>query len=122
MAGSLRNFQYIADDGQPYLYKADESNTEAVNLLTANIVVANVNRPGIPRNYRPRRVFYASSDRTRTLSTVVSTIAVYNTPPQTIPDTIAGGAAVLTLIRKTPERITLYTNVDTGLTDGDAPL
>jgi hypothetical protein len=122
MAGSLRNFQYVADNAAIFLFKADESNTEAVNGTSANIVAANINNFGIPRNVRPRRVYYADAARQRILSAIASTITVYNTPPATIPDPFAGGGATLTLIRKTPERITLYANIDTGLTDGDTPL
>ncbi len=122
MAGSLRNFQYVADDGQIYLFKGDESNTEGVNLLAANIVAANANRPGIPRSIKPRRVFYSSADKLRTLSAIAATTAIYLNPPATIPDQIAGGAAVLTLTRKTPERSRIFSNIDSGLTDGDAPL
>jgi hypothetical protein len=121
MAGSLRNFQYVADDGQIYLFKGDESNTEAVNLLVANIVAANVNRPGIPKNIKPRRVYYSNADRTRILSAICSTTAIYLTPPATIPDTIAG-TGTLSLVRKRPELVTIYPNFDTALTDGDAPL
>jgi hypothetical protein len=122
MAGSLRNFQYVADDGQIYLFKADESNVESVNLLVANIVTANANRPGIPRNVTPRRVYYSNADRTRTLGIIASTQAIYLAPPATIPDTLPSSTAVLSLSRKTPERVRLFSNIDTGLTDGDAPL
>jgi hypothetical protein len=121
MAGSLRNFQYVADDGQIYLFKGDESNTEGINGLVANIVAANALRPGIPRSIKPRRVFYANANRTRTISGIASTVAVYNAPPATIP-TFDGSAEVLNLIRKRPEVSTLYPNLDTGLTDGDSPL
>ena len=121
MAGSLRNFQYVADDGQIYLFKGDESNHEAVNVAVANIATANVLRPGIPRSITPRRVYYSNAARTRTLSVVASTVGVYNAPPLTIP-TFDGSAEVLTMVRKRPEISTMYPNVDTGLTDGDAPL
>jgi len=121
MAGSLRNFQYRTDNGANFLFRGDESNTEAVNGTAANIVVANAGNPGIPRNIKPRRVYYASADGNRTLSAIASTVAIYNEPPQTIGDPI-DGTGVLTLVRKTPERVRLYPNVDTGLTDGDTPL
>jgi hypothetical protein len=122
MAGSLRNFQYTADDGQIYLFKADESNIESVNVLVANIVTANLTRPGLPRNIVPRKVFYANAEGTRTLSIIASTLAVYLAPPATIPDTLPSSTAVLSLVRKTPEKVRLFRNIDTGLTDGDAPL
>lgn len=122
MAGSLRNFQYVADDGLIFLFKGDESNVESVNVAAANIVAANGNRPGIPRNITPRKVFYGNAVNTRVLSIVASTQAIYLAPPATIPDTLPGSTAVLSLIRKSPERVRLYRNIDTGLTDGDAPL
>jgi hypothetical protein len=120
MAGSLRNFQYTDDSGQIWLFKGDESNVEGVNVAAANIAAANASRPGIPRNIKPRRVFYTNSDRTRTLGVIASTVAIYNTPPNTIPDGVAG-TGTLTLARKTPERVKLYPNIDTGLLDGDNP-
>lgn len=121
MAGSLRNFQYISDDGDVYLFRGDESNIEAINAATANIQIANVNAPGIPRNIKPRCLFYSNPERTRTLCGIASTVAVYNSPPNTIPDPFNAGSD-LTLIRKQPEKMRMYPNFDTGLTDGDEPL
>jgi hypothetical protein len=119
MAGSRRNFQYVADDGTIYLFNADESNTEAVNVVAANIAAANAARPGLPRNLKPRRVFYANSDQTRVISAIASTVAIYNAPPATIPDPLSAVAATLTLVRKRGEVVRLYPNIDTGLLDGD---
>jgi hypothetical protein len=121
MAGSLRNFQYTDDADNIYLFKADESNTEAVNGTEANIESGNVNNPGLPRSLKPRRVYYSNADRTRTISVIAATLDVYNEPPDGITDPIAG-SGTLTLVRKRPEVSRLYPNVDTGLTDGDAPL
>jgi hypothetical protein len=120
MAGSLRNFQYTDDADNIYLYRADESNTEAVNGTAANIASGNENNPGVPRSIKPRRVYYANADRTRTISVVAATLDVYNAPPTTITDPIAGSGN-LTLVRKRPEVSRLFPNVDTGLTDGDTP-
>ncbi len=121
MAGSLRNFQYTTDLGDVFLYRADESNTEAVNGTAANIVAGNLQNMGIPRNIIPRKVFYRGDDGNRTISVIAATVAIYNAPPTTIDDPIDGEES-LTLVRKTPERMRMYPNVDTGLTDGDAPL
>ncbi len=120
MAGSNRNFQYTTDAGDVFLFKGDESNTEAVNGVDANIQGGNENNYGIPQNVKPRRVFYTSADGFRTLSAIATTVAIYNNPPATIPDPFDNQN--LTLSRKVPERIRLYPNVDTGLTDGDTPL
>jgi hypothetical protein len=119
MAGSLRNFQYTTDLGEIFLFKGDESNIEAVNGTTANIDPALNGVYGIPRNIRPRQVSYSNSDGTRVLRIVAVTPGIYQNPPATISDPIDAGD--LTLIRKTPERITLYALVDSGLTDGDSP-
>ncbi len=122
MAGSLRNFQYTADDGTIYLFKGDESNVEAVNGTAADIGAGAANNSGIPKNIRPRRVFYGNATATRTISAIAATTAIYLNPPATIDDPIVGSADDLVLIRKRPETITLYPNFDTGLTDGDVPL
>ncbi len=122
MAGSLRNFQYTADDGTIYLFKGDESNVEAINGTNANIIAGNASNPGIPKNIRPRRVFYGNAAGTRTISAIASTTAIYLNPPATIEDPLDGIADDLVLVRKRPETITLFPNFDTGLTDGDAPL
>ena len=121
MAGSLRNFQYTSDNDAVYLFRGDESNHEAVNGTAANIASGNENNPGIPKNITPRKVFYSSADGNRILSAIATTLAIYLAPPATITDPIEG-TGTLTLIRKLPERIRLYANVDTGLTDGDSPL
>ena len=121
MAGSIRNFQYTDDAGNIYLFRADESNTEAVNSTTGNIASGNQNNPGIPRSIKPRRVYYANAARTRTISVVAVTLDIYNSPPGTIDDPIAD-SGTLTLVRKRPEVSRLFPNVDTGLTDGDTPL
>lgn len=120
MAGSIRNFQYTTDLGDIFLFRGDESNTETVNGTSANIAFGNENNYGIPKNITPRKLFYVSPDGFRVLSAIASTVAIYNSPPPTIPDPF--DAQTLTLSRKTPERIRLYFNVDTGLTDGDTPL
>jgi len=121
MAGSLRNFQYVSDDGDVYLFRGDESNVEAINQDSANIQTANINAPGVPRNIKPRCLFYSNDARTRTLCGIASTLAIYNSPPATIPDPITSGQD-LSLIRKQPEKVRLFPNFDTGLTDGDEPL
>lgn len=120
MAGSLRNFQYTADNDDIFLFRADESNTEAVNGTQANIQAGNATLPGIPRGFRMRTVTYGNATRTRTIKCYASTVAIYNNPPATIPDTLGSGN--LTLLRKNPERVRLYPNFDTGLDDGDQPL
>lgn len=121
MAGSLRNFQYTTDAADIFLFRADESNIEGVNGTAANIAAGNDNLMGIPRNIKPRKVFYGNAGGTRVIGVIAATVAIYNTPPATIPDGVAG-TGNLTLVRKVPERMSMYPNFDTGLDDGDAPL
>lgn len=123
MAGSIKWFVYTTDGGVDYALKLDESNTEVVNgglqdLITgANIV------PAVPRNIKPREVYYTNADRTRTIRAIALTQAIYNGivagGVPTIPDPIAGGTATLGLIRARGERIQLPVPLDTGLNDGD---
>lgn len=121
MSGSRRNFQYVTDNGQIYLFNADESNVEQVNGTVANIGTSNVNQPGIPRGIRPRKAFYGNPGGTRTIGVICSTVAIYNNPPVSIDD-LTAASETFVLIRKLPERAKVFPNFDTGLTDGDTPL
>lgn len=124
MAGSRRNFQYTDDLNAIYLFNADESNIEAVNGGSADIGAGNVSNPGIPRNIKPRRVYYATANRDRVLRIIAVTTAIYDAAPTTIPDPLQandGDGNDLTLVQKVPETRRLFPNVDTGLDDGDNP-
>lgn len=120
MAGSRRNFQYVTDGGDIYLFNGDESNVEAVHGTEANIVAGNEDLDGIPRNITPRRVVYINGDGSRSISVVAATLTRYNSPPATIADPI-DGSATLSYDRQIPQKRRRYRNLDTGLTDGDAP-
>lgn len=122
MAGSLRTFSYVADNGDDFLYLADESNTEAIHDPVPNPPTgSSVTRFGIPRNVRPRAAYYASRTTTRRLRIIVATIAQYNDLPDSITDPIEG-TGLLYLTGVTGEKLRLYPRgVDTGLTDGDNP-
>lgn len=120
MAGSRRNFQYTADNGNIYLFGADESNTEAVNGSAAEITLpANINE-GVPRNIKMRRVYYSDLEETRIISAVAATPTVYNAPPASIADPL-DGSVTLGFSRKAPEQVRVFKRSDTGLTDGDSP-
>lgn len=122
MAGSKRFFNYVADNGVVFALNLDESNTEAINGTSANVPAAAA-RSQIPRpvGLKPRRFFYVSSTGLRVISCIVLTPAIYSgTPPATIPDPIAGGAAVLNFVRRTPESYPGIRWADSGQTDTDS--
>jgi hypothetical protein len=125
MAGSIKAFVYTDDTGNDFAIKLDESNTEAVNGGTQDFVDGLNLVNGLPRNVKPREVFYTNTARTRTIRCVPLTLTIYNaivsgTSAQTIADPIAGGSATLGLIRANGERRKLFQPADSGLDDGDA--
>lgn len=123
MAGSIKWFVYTTDSGIDYAIKQDESNTEAVNAGTQDYISGLNISPALPRNIKPRRVFYTNLARTRTISAVCLTQTIYNGVVAgnipTIPDPLGVASATLGLIRAQGERIQLPVPLDTGLTDGD---
>jgi len=123
MAGSIKWFVYTTDGGTDYAIKLDESNTEAVNGGTQDFVTGLTLTVALPRNIKPREVFYTNTARTRTIRCVCLTQTIYNGivagGVPTITDPIAG-TGTLGLIRANGERIQLPVPLDTGLDDGDA--
>lgn len=123
MAGSIKWFVYTTDSGVDYALKLDESNTEAINGGTQDYVTGLNIVPAVPRNIKPREIFYTNAARTRTIRCVALTQTIYNAvvggSVPTIADTIAGGAATLGLIRANGERIQLPVPLDSAQTDGD---
>ena len=122
MAGSRKWFVYTTDSGTDYGIQLDESNTEAVNGGTQDYAAGVAIPFALPRNIKPRRVYYTNSTRTRTISCVALTSTIYtgliNGGVPTITDPIAG-TGNLGFVRATGEQITLPQPLDTGLTDGD---
>ena len=123
MAGSIKWFVYTTDGGTDYAIKLDESNTEAVNGATQDFVANLAITDALPRNIQPRCIYYTNTARTRRIRCVALTPTIYQGAitggVNTIPDTIAGGAAVLGLIQAKGEVKTLPVPFDTGLDDGD---
>lgn len=123
MAGSIKWFVYTTDAGDDYAIRLDESNTEAVNGGTQDFVTGLATKDALPRNIKPRVIFYTNQARTRTIRCVALTQTIYNGAigggVATIPDPIAGGSVTLGLIRAKGEQITLPVPLDSGLTDGD---
>lgn len=122
MAGSIKWFVYTDDAGDDWAIKLDESNTEAVNGLTQDLIDGASVPNAVPRNIKPRFVRYTNSARTRTIKVTVLTPSIYagiiNGGVPTIADPIAG-TGNLGLINTTGERRTFPIPLDTGLTDGD---
>lgn len=126
MAGSIKWFVYTTDAGKDYAIRLDESNTEAVNGSTQDFVSGLSVIDAVPRNIKPRAVFYTNTERTRRIKCVCLTQTIYNGIADgtgavpTIPDPIAGGTATLGLIQTQGEVVKFPVPFDTGLTDGDA--
>lgn len=123
MAGSKKYFAYQTDSGDVFAVLADESNTEAVNGSTNDLLANATVKYWIPKNLKTRRAIYANSDGTRQISCVCLTQTIYNGVQSAVPsitDPIAG-TGTLNLIRLEPERIRLLpVGEDSGLNDGDA--
>lgn len=123
MAGSRKNFIYQDDTGQIYAINLDESNTEAVNGGTNDIPDTTTATVGVPRNIRPREIFFKSVDGRRTIRTVALTTQIYqsivNGALTEIPDPLNPLGQGLQLARLNGERRRVYPGIDTGLDDGD---
>lgn len=125
MAGSIKTFVYTDDTGQDYAINLDESNTEAVNAGTQDLPTGSTATVALPRNIKPRELFYVGQNGNRTIRCVALTQTIYNsvvngTGPQTIPDLLGAVGDTLQLRRARGEQRRIYFGVDTGLTDGDA--
>lgn len=124
MAGSLKWFVYTDDLGTDFAIKLDESNTEAVNGGNNDLISGASVPNALPRNVKPRAVYYTNADRTRRIRCVCLTSTIYSGvvggSVPTIPDPIAGGSATLGLIASEGEKRILPVPLDTGLNDGDA--
>lgn len=121
MAGSLRWFTYLSDDGTDWAIFLDESNTEAANPLAGQngAPVGQNYKP--PSNLKPRYAVFGNQAATRQIKVTILNQTIYNAldNADTIPDPI-NPADTLAFIRKRPEVITPVPSVfDTGLNDGD---
>lgn len=121
MAGSLRWFTYISDDGTDWSIFLDESNTEAANPVAGQngAPVGQNYKP--PSNLKPRYAVYGNQAATRQIRVVILNQTIYNAldNADTIPDPFDAGGT-LAFIRKRPEVISPVPSVfDTGLNDGD---
>lgn len=121
MAGSVKYFVYTADSGDDFAIKLDESNTEAINGSTQDFVEGLAFLYEVPRNVKPRELFYSNASGTRRIRCVALTQAIYNGVVSgnipSIADPIDDGTLVL--VSANGERIRRPYAKDTGLNDGD---
>ena len=121
MAGSRDNFLYTDDSGTVYAVNLDKSNTIGINGDARSVPDGSVSLVGLPRNIKPRAVFYSNLARTRTIRVVILLPATYativaGTAGQTLVDPIVGTNPALSLERLRGESRSLYKGTDSGLT------
>lgn len=119
MAGSLKWFNYTADDGEVFGLLADESNIEAVNGAEVT-PITNTTKYKLPGNVRPRKATFLSTDGLIRREVVLLNAAAValQTPGTSYTDQTSGDAVFLKAVDG--EKVTLPTLGDTGLLDGDA--
>lgn len=123
MAGSRKDVDYVADDGEVYAIQVDESNIEVVMGAQVPLTTASKRKPSNLRTLRSVTL----GDVTGTIrrNVPVLTAARYNAlNSQTLLTLGAGdidaGTEVI-IFRKVPEKFTrLPRRADTGKQDGDA--
>lgn len=128
MAGSMRYFKYVADDGTAYSIYRDESNIELFNTNTDSSA-SPAGLPALPINLRPRYVLATDETRTIKRKAVILTLtryAVLNSSTDFVIEGTAGadsdGGTILNITNKSGEKSSrLPTSFDTGKTDGDNP-
>lgn len=122
MAGSRKWFVYTTDRGDNFALQLDESNTEAVNAGTQDLLDNATADYALPRNIKPRYIVYSNLARTRKIKAIALTPTIYAAAPtaqRTITDPL-DPPNLLTLADVQPETIRIPFGIDTGLTDGDA--
>jgi hypothetical protein len=124
MAGSLRWFRYVADDGVPYAVFRDESNTEIVNLVADTSAV--IPTAVLPKNLIPRSIRYATPNGQATRDITVLTLARFTAINGVTAITAGDGdidsGFTFTVRSKKGEQITrIPTTADSGKDDGDNP-
>lgn len=112
MAGSNKNFVYTTSKGQTFVVTRDESNTEAVNGNSYGYVGSPEIVYGLPKNVKPREVYYTNEETRQTVRVTILNPAV--TPPLTIYTDFKKGL-------EKGEVIKAYKIEDTGQIDGDQP-
>lgn len=122
MAGSLKYFVYVTDNGDNFAIFQDESNGEALENDDYSLTDTDV-KYMLPRNIKPRAATYRSVDGRMSRKIVVcsNTKSIDDLPNQI---QVTDGAGVLTTLVLTnfqgEEVKRIPIEYDTGLNDGDA--
>lgn len=119
MAGSLKYFRYLADDGSTFAVQRDESNVEAVNS-GAGIAVTPAEKYKLPSNVSPRTATYVSLDGLVRRKIIVLSPTIFAALDATTPITDQTSGESLRLKFTEGEKITLPNLGDTAILDGDA--
>lgn len=125
MAGSLRWFSYVADNGASYAVFRDESNTEVVNRPSEHSGVSIPTNP-LPNNIIPRSVRIKQPSGFAARDIIVlspSRFAEINgTSAFLIGDGDIDSGVTFTVTSKNGEKVTrIPVTADTGKNDGDNP-
>ena len=115
MAGSVRYYNYISDNGQTYAILADKSNIAAVNASGA-AAPGTLPTVTVPRNIRPRYALYA--DPTGLIRRKVPLLTPADVTALTAASSFVpqGETATVTLTAIRGEKINLPKLADTGRT------
>lgn len=124
MAGSKLWFAYTTDQGAVYGINCDEGNTKQLNGTVGRPLPAGL-IDALPRNVRPRKAYYQSTDGLRTITCYALTPAILGAAASavpSIPDPLGGGSANSNLfyLNQKGESRRAIKRGDTGLTDGSA--
>lgn len=120
MSGSIKWFKYTSTvTGEVYAFRADESNIEAIGGTAADYADADTSPiEGIPRNLKPRALYYVTADGRRSKTIIAPTEAIWANPTNPIaPDGAGGDSFRLKSVKG--EQYTAPLGFDTGLNDGD---
>jgi hypothetical protein len=120
MAGSIKAMLYTADNGDTYAVRIDESNGEACGFSDVTTPTSN----GLPRNITMRYVnTFRAAEPVRKRRFWVGTPAAFTTilnnglVSAPLWDDEADEDWIVSSSRG--ERVSVYSDIDTGLTDGD---
>lgn len=121
MAGSLRKFRYISDDGVTYSINRDESNHETLNAGSATLPVAGT--PSLPDGYETRYALLSTLDGTKkrrvTILTPTLFAAITGGTDYTLQVVGSSAGEVFRVSSLIGEKRKGLLNGDTGQNDGD---
>jgi hypothetical protein len=122
MAGSLKFFKYTTTGGTEYAIKMDESNGEAIG--NTDLVAADGDLAGLPRNITARYVLYRSADglTNRRIPVTANNVDLAALPATiTVASPIVAAAGIVLLRQSFVGEVQRpVVPVDTAQLDGDA--